>query len=236
MNRHEETNLMIREIGVYVKEHGEYPPRGVKASNGKDLGKATTRYRTGEIELTNEQIEMLAMIDDFLSRTEKNIQELEQYYKEFGHIPTGEDNKRLVDIIGTYKSGKVPVTANQRERLEAIGVLISNTERMIRSIEVFYKENGRVPGRGYKTAEGYDMGNAIIGYRRGKRLLTLDQKRRLELLGIDMSQAKIKDEPNIQVREISQKETELSFRIKQLKEEKASIVEDKIDERQMRGL
>lgn len=220
-----ETTKMILEILKYAKKNGEYPTVGVLASNGHDMGKALTRFRTGEVKLTEKQVEMFAMVDDFLSRTEKNIQKLESFYKENGYLPVGEEQKQLVDILWTYKSGKVPINFNQKQRLEAIGAFLSNTERMIRSIEAFYRSEGTTPRRGDKTKDGYDMGNAIIGYRNGKRQLTLNQKNRLEAIGIKLPYARIKDESKVSVRIIPEKSDKtLSERIKKLKQQKESLL------------
>lgn len=217
------TTKLVIEICDYIYAHGEYPPRGFQSKEGKDLGKALTRFRSGETKLTKEQISLLAEADSFLSRTEKNIQELEEYYHLHGCLPLGEEQTRLKDVMGSYKSGQVPITKAQYQRLEAIGVLLSNTERMIRAIEAYCDMYHKAPGRGKKSPEGYDMGSALIGYRNGKRKLTLDQKRRLERKGIFLPNAIIKEEPTTSVRMVDEKET-LSDKIKKLKAERESLL------------
>lgn len=218
------TTKLILEISNYVHKNGQFPPRGTLSSDGKDMGKAITRYRTGELDLKKEQIAILERLGDFLSRTEKNIQELEEFYSNHGHLPLGDAYAEYKDIMWTYKSGKVPITEEQRERLDKIGALSDKTERMIRSIETFYKKYGKEPKRGDQTVEGYDMGNAIIGYRNGKRALTLSQVSRLNNIGIELPNALIKDEKNPKTRIIEKSEKTLSEKIKKLKEEKESLI------------
>ncbi|MCI9233757.1 MAG: hypothetical protein HFH08_04065 [Bacilli bacterium] len=168
------TAKLVTEVCHYIYTHGEYPPRGTLSSEGKDLGKALTRFRSGETKLTKEQIEILGEADLFLSRTEKNVREIEAYYNMHGCLPLGEENARLVEVMGNYKDGKVPITSAQYQRLEVIGVFLNNTERMIRAIEAYCEKYHKAPSRGKKSPEGYDMGSALIGYRSGKRQLTLD--------------------------------------------------------------
>lgn len=218
---------LVEEICAYIFEHGQYPPRGYLSKTGKDLGKALTRFRTGEVRLEKQQIELLAAADEFLSRTEKNIQELEQFYHEHGHLPLGEENIRFREIMGSYKSGKVPITKEQQARLENIGVLLDSTERMIRAIEAYCEKNHKAPGKGKKSPEGYDMGSALIGYRTGRRKLTLAQKRRLEAKGISLPNAVIKEEKQIAVRVIPKKET-LADQIQKLKQERETLVSSSI--------
>lgn len=217
------TTQLVIEICNYIYANGEYPPRGFLSSEKKDLGKALTRFRTGETKLTDEQISRLADADSFLSRTEKNIRELEEYYREHGCLPLGAEQVRLRDVMGSYKSGDVPITKEQHQRLEAIGVLLSNTERMIRAIEAYCDKYHKKPGRGQKSPEGYDMGSALIGYRSGKRKLTLDQKRRLEKKGIFLPNATIKEELTTSVRVVEGKET-LSDKIEKLKAERERLI------------
>lgn len=218
------TNQLIIEICAYIYEHGEYPPRGFLSRDGKDLGKALTRFRTLETPLSQEQIKLLAEADSFLSRTEKNIQEIEAYYELHKCLPLGETNVRLVEIMGNYKEGKVPITKEQRVRLEKMGVFLSKTERMVRSILAYYNEYHKVPGKGKKSPDGYDMGVALIGYRTGKRMLTLNQKERLEQKGILLPNAVIKEEGKLSIREIDKKTT-LADQIEELKKERNSLVE-----------
>ncbi|MCI8544847.1 MAG: hypothetical protein HFH09_01290 [Bacilli bacterium] len=227
------TAKLVTEVCDYIYTNGDYPPRGFLSSDGKDLGKALTRFRTGETKLTNEQISRLADADSFLSRTEKNIRELEEYYHMHGCLPLGEEQVRLRDVMNSYKSGDVPITKEQYQRLEAIGVFFSNTERMIQAIEAYCNKYHKAPGRGKKSPEGYDMGSALIGYRSGKRQLTLDQKRRLESKGISLPNATIKKEPIISVRIEERKET-LSDKIEKLKAERASLMD--IDEKRVAKL
>jgi len=78
----DKTTRLILEISNYVHKYGEFPRRGTLSIDGIDMGKAITRARTGELTLTKEQIAILERLDDFLSRTEKNIQELEKFYSE----------------------------------------------------------------------------------------------------------------------------------------------------------
>lgn len=217
------TTKLIIEICDYIYTHGEYPPRGFLSSDGKDLGKALTRYRSLETPLNQEQIELLTQADLFLSRTEKNIQEIEAYYKTHQCLPLGEENARLVEIMGNYKEGKVPITKEQRDRLDKMGVFFSKTERMIQAIEAYYKENHKVPGRGKKSPDGYDMGSALIGYRNGKRRLTLEQKQRLEKIGISLPNAVMKEEAKLSTRVIDKKET-LSDKIEKLRAERESLI------------
>ena len=222
----DKTTRLILEISNYVHKYGEFPRRGTLSIDGIDMGKAITRARTGELTLTKEQIAILERLDDFLSRTEKNIQELEKFYIEHGHLPLGDVYSKYKDIMWTYKSGKVPITESQRKRLEVIGALLDKTERMVRSIEAFYKENGTLPKRGDKTVEGYDMGNAIIGYRNGKRELTISQMERLKTIGITFLNMKIKAEQVVRTRIISENEKSLSEKIKQLKAERDNLIND----------
>ncbi len=217
------TDKLVIEICNYIYEHGEYPPRGVISSEGKDLGRALTRFRIGETKLTNEQIEFLGKADKFLSRTEKNIQELEAYYQVHGCLPLGDEHVRLREVMGSYKSGQVPITKEQYQRLEAIGVFLSNTERMVQAIESYCDKFHKAPTRGKKSPEGYDMGNAIIGYRSGKRQLTLEQKQRLERIGISLPNASLKEDAIVSIRQIEKKET-LSDKIEKLKAEKESLI------------
>ena len=224
------TTKLIQEVCDYIYKNGQYPPRGVLSSDGKDLGKALTRYRSGELSLSKEQVELLAQVDDFLSRTEKNIVELEKYYAEHNCLPLGDTNARLREVMKSYKSGEVPLTASQKERLERIGVLLDSTERMVQAIEAYCDKYHKAPGRGKKSPEGYDMGSAIIGYRNGKRKLTLAQKNRLEAKGIALSNATLKAEANITPRIIGEKTT-LSVQIKQLKEERDKLIKTEIQKR-----
>lgn len=218
-----ENTKMILEISNFVYQNGYYPPRGTLSSDHRDMSKALTRYRTGEVFLTEEQVQLLAALDDFLTRTEKNIQEIESFYEKNRCLPTGE-KERLVGIIGDYKSGKIPITLAQKKRLENIGAFKSNTERMVCSIESFVHHYGKQPKRGDKTPEGYDMGDAIIGYRNGKRALTLNQRERLEIIGISLPNAKIKEEFPLKIRIAKEPgEQRLSERIKKLKQERESL-------------
>ncbi len=201
------TAKLVTEVCDYIYKNGDYPPKGFLSKEGKDLGKALTRFRTGETKLTNEQIECLGRADSSLSSTEKNIRELEEYYRVHGCLPVGEEQVRLRDVMNSYKSGDVPITNEQYQRLEAIGVFLSNTERMIQAIEAYCNKYHKAPGRGKKSPEGYDMGSALIGYRSGKRQLTLDQKQRLESKGILLPNATIKNAPIISVRIEERKET-----------------------------
>ena len=104
---------------------------------------------------------------------------------------------------------------------------------MIQAIEAYCNKYHKAPGRGKKSPEGYDMGSALIGYRSGKRQLTLDQKRRLESKGISLPNATIKKEPIISVRIEERKET-LSDKIEKLKAERASLMD--IDEKRVAKL
>lgn len=217
------TIKLVTEVCDYIYAHGEYPPRGLLSSEGKDLGKALTRFRTGETQLKPEHINLLAQADSFLSRTEKNIRELEEYYRLHRCLPLGEEHVRLREVMDSYKSGQVPITKAQYQRLEVIGVFLSNTERMVQAIEAYCDMYHKAPGRGKKSPEGYDMGSALIGYRSGKRMLTLGQKQRLEKKGILLPNAIIKEEPTISVRTVEGKET-LSDKIEKLKAEKESLV------------
>lgn len=215
------TTKMILEIANYVFEYGEFPLKGTFSSDKRDMGKALTRYRTGEDKLTKQQVELLSLLDDFIKKTEKNIAELESYYQLHGCLPISKTNRRLVEVMSSYKMGKVPITESQRKRLDKIGIFQSSTERMVRYIEQYYLHHFELPRPGKKTKEGYDMGNAIKGYRSGKRLLTLNQKERLEKLGINLSKAVIKEEPIFRTRIIKEaSEKSLAQRIKRLKEEK----------------
>ncbi len=178
--------------------------------------------------MTKDQIELLAHADDFLSRTERNIRELEIYYQQHGCLPLGEKNHRLTDVMGSYKSGQVPLTEVQKHRLELIGVLLDSTERMIRAIEAYCDRYHRAPVRGMKSPEGYDMGSALIGYRSGKRKLTPTQKMRLEAKGILLPNATIKEERPSSVRIVEEKPT-LAQQIQSLKAEKETLIGTNIE-------
>ncbi len=222
MSNEEKTTSMILEISDFVLTHGEFPSRGVLSSDGRDMGKALTRYRTGEVKLTENQIELLSLIDQFLSKTEKNVREIELFYKENGMLPVGD--KRLMDVIHSYQSGKVPITLDQKQRLESIGAFDTPTERMVRFIESYYEDYGEIPVRGVKSREGYDAGSAVIGYRTGKRKLTENQKNRLERIGIGFRHALIKEEVSLNIRVVHSEYT-LSQKIEQLRNEKDSLKE-----------
>lgn len=215
------TTQMILEIANYVFQYGHFPLKGTLSSDKRDMGKALTRYRTGEDVLTKQQVELLSLLDDFIKQTEKNIRQLEAFYQEHNCLPIGKTNKTLVEVMTTYKTGKVPITESQRNRLEKMGVFLSNTERMVLYIENYYNRYHKLPVSGIKTPEGYDMGSAIKGYRSGKRLLTQGQKERLEKIGINLSNAMIKEEPVLRTRIVREpKEQSLAQRIESLKAEK----------------
>lgn len=223
MKREEKTTKLISEISRAYQQNGR-PKRNELTTDGRDMGKGLTRMKTLELHLTDDQLYCLAMLDDFSSQTEKNIQELETFYEKNGCLPLGEDYKHLKDVMYSYKSGKVPLTESQKDRLEAIGVFLTNTERMIQAIEIFYDKFGLLPKKGDKSKEGYDMGLALIGYTTGKRQLTLEQKQRLEKKGVVFENALIKEPPKLKIRLIEEKET-LSEQIKRLKMEKATLLD-----------
>ena len=70
------------------------------------------------------------------------------------------------------------------------------------------------------------MGNAIIGYRNGKRELTISQMERLKTIGITFLNMKIKAEQVVRTRIISENEKSLSEKIKQLKAERDNLIND----------
>lgn len=222
------TTKMVLEICDYFFEKGKFPEKGILSSDGRDMGKALIRYKMGDAALTESHVELLSLLSDFMNRTEKNIQELENYYQKNHCLPIGEKQKIWTRVMSSYKHGKVPITEQQRQRLEKIGVFKTTTERMIQSIENYYHEYGEAPIRGQKSKEGYDMGNAIIGYRNGKRLLTLGQKVRLERIGISLPRAQIKEEQTWSIRVITKKDSKkitLAERIRELKKMKKSFTE-----------
>lgn len=216
------TTKLILEICDYIIKNGEEPPRGTLSSDGRDMGNALKRYRSREIPLNEAQIGLLAAVDDFLARTEKNIRELEEFYRIHGHLPLGDTYIKYKGIMDSYKNGVVPVTEKQKERLEKIGVFLSNTERMIRAIENYYTTYHKIPSKDAKSPEGYNMHDAIKGYKSGKRKLTFDQKKRIEALGIPLPNAVIKEETVFHIRTVSEKVT-LADQIEQLKKERKAL-------------
>ncbi len=225
MSNEEKTTKMILEISDFVLQHGVFPPRGTLSSDGRDMGKALTRYRTGEVHLTKTQLELLELIDHFLSRTEYNIREIELFYEQHGVLPIGD--KRMMDTIHSYRIGKVPITLDQQRRLEKIGAFLTPTERMVTFIESYYENYEEIPVRGVKTKEGYDAGNALIGYRTGRRQLTEQQKQRLEKIGVRFRNAMIKDEMDCNIRIISKEQDQLlSEKLKCLKAERELMIQN----------
>lgn len=217
----EKTTQLIKEIVIYTKMHGNLPKKGVLSSDGRDMGKALTEYRSGKRSLTKGQLELLALLDSFESIAEKNIQKLEENYNEHGYLSLSKENdSQLQQALYNFRNGKTPITSSQRNRLEKIGAFSTVTELMISSIEEFYEKYKVLPKIGDTNIRNKDMGIAIANYKQGKLALTLGQKMRLERLGLSLSKAKIKEEKGFSVKIIPEKKDTLSDKIMSLRTKK----------------
>ena len=222
LKKEEITKLLI-EVSHIFCTYGEFSDELI-SSTGYDIRQFLCDCYAEKIEFTNTQIDLFYLLKRLISKTEKNIIELENYYRIYGCLPTSRENSRLYKAINDYKHGKIALTETQKSRLENIGALSSATEKMVFSIEQFYIENNRLPLKGECNHYFYDMGQAIEDYQNGIRLLTINQKMRLEKLGVHFRNVLLKEEEELSIQLVDRETKIRSKRLTQLKKEREMLL------------
>ena len=125
---------------------------------------------------------------------EEVLRLLEEYKEEYGHCNVPQNHKTasgipLGVIVNSRRSGRRKVTAEEKEKLDAIGFVRKMREKIpfkevFRLLEEYKKEYGHcnVPYE-HKTASKIPLGVIVSSIRSGNRKITAEEKEKLDAIG-----------------------------------------------------
>ena len=189
-------------LEAYKKAKGDcLVPQGFKTADGFTLGKWVTRQRTKAAKDTlstdrKERLEAIGFVwDAYSAHWQAGFSALEDYKKVTGDclVPTThktEDGFALGGWVGKQRQAKDSMSAERRQRLEAIGFvwdpISAQWEEGFSALEAYKKVKGDcLVRRQYKTAGGFKLGLWVSNQRANKvkNTLSADREERLDAIG-----------------------------------------------------
>ena len=186
-------------LEAFIKECGDCRvPQRYKSDDGYELGRWVGVQRRNKDKMNAERRQRLEALpgwswDALADQWEEGFFQLREFSDREGHcrVPDGyktDDAYRLSGWVQTQRSNKDKMSAERRQRLEALpswswDVFSEKWEEGFSHLKQFSDREGhcRVAGS-YKTNDGYRLGIWVVNQRAKKDAMDLDRRQRLEVL------------------------------------------------------
>jgi superfamily II DNA or RNA helicase len=190
----------LEHLQAFVNEH-KYclVPRGYKSPDGYQLGNWVSNQRQSQHKLSSEQKARLDALgsdwDPITRQWEEGFGHLQAFVREHKHCRVSQksispDGYRLGQWVSVQRGLKARLSIERKERLDALGFdwdpISGRWEEGLEHLQAFVKEHKycRVPA-GYRSPDGYQLGNWVGNQRQSRNRLSAERKGRLDALGFD---------------------------------------------------